>query len=503
MSSLNDDGSLPAPVPVNPQVEENRRLSLRRREQLYYARHLQRQRQRLQDMGRALTTQREQSERQNQDWLRDRAAWDAERARAAQQIADQTQQLAQQCKEMEAARDKLQQQQERLEQERAGLLQQQARLQQEMQAAQVDAERRGAASVRSQLEAEFQAAQAKKDEEYDQALFEMQRRQRQAIIEMESALAHKQEELDKALAELKQRPTAGPASATEERSGILEAEKLQKLLAARNRELAKAAEEQQRDAEAFEKQRQELQAQVDGLRAQIAEKEAQVLALRVELQHPQESEEAKTLPPAMGRQLSEKDDEIDRLKAEVGALRRLLAKARDSKAEAPPIPPEEDALIDAPRAQVPRIMTPPPAPRQAPEAPVPALDLVAYESELSAFRRQLEADRRDLEEQLQELRERKSNLAVAGGQAEVEIARERASLSRERAQLERLRIDVRVDMERLQRECGTREALMGVQKLAEEMSERRAPREPTPRREDPSKGVGGLLRSLRSKFRDG
>src|SRR5262249_37408629 len=126
-----------------------------------------------------------------------------------------------------------------------------------------------------------------------------------------------------------------------------------------------------------------------------------------------------------------------------------------------------------------------------------------YEAELTEFRRQLEADRRDLEEQLLMMRQRQSDLDDAGSRAELEISRERASLSRERAQLERMRTDMRMDMERMQREGGTREALMGLHRLVDEMNERRQSRETAARTDSPPKGVGGLLRSLRSKFRDG
>jgi chromosome segregation ATPase len=494
MSSPNDSGN---PPPVNPQAEEVRRLALRRREQLYYARHMQRSRQRLQETGQALTTAREQVDRRVQEFQRDRTSWDAEKARAQQRFAEQAKQIAQQVQELEAARASFRPQLEQLERARAELQQARSKLQQEAQGAnQADIERRVAAQVRNQVEAEFQATSAKKEEEYDQALFELQRRQRQAILEMENSLAKKQEELDRVTTELKQRPETAVAPAAEDRAAHKEAERLQKLLAARNRELAEVAVEQERDAAAFEKQRQEMQATIDNLNQLMAE---QTQALRKEQNRQREDDKGKPPAPAVAQQLAEKDAEIERLKAETGALRRMLA-GREQK---PVIPPEEDALSPSSLSDAPRILTPPPVRKQAVEVPVAVFDIAGYEAELTEFRRQLEADRRDLEEQVQQMRQRQSDLDEAGGRAEVEICRERASLSRERAQLERMRAEVRSDMERMQREGGLREALMGVQKLAEERNDRRPPSEPAPHKDGNARGVGGLLRSLRSKFRDG
>jgi hypothetical protein len=112
---------------------------------------------------------------------------------------------------------------------------------------------------------------------------------------------------------------------------------------------------------------------------------------------------------------------------------------------------------------------------------------------LADFRRQLEADRLEVAEQIELVRERQDEVEELGRRTELELARERAMLSRERVQLDRLREEIRIDMERLQRESGARQALSVLQKLNDEIPERRRARET-----GGSDGARNPLRGLRS-----
>src|SRR5438067_192552 len=77
---------------------------------------------------------------------------------------------------------------------------------------------------------------------------------------------------------------------------------------------------------------------------------------------------------------------------------------------------------------------------------------------------------------------------------EMEMSRERAELARERQRLERLRDEVKVDLERLQRDGGMRESLAPVQRLREEMHGKKQPAGKTPHPEEA--GLNDRLRSL-------
>lgn len=121
-------------------------------------------------------------------------------------------------------------------------------------------------------------------------------------------------------------------------------------------------------------------------------------------------------------------------------------------------------------------------------------DLENYESELNQYRRQLETDREKLNAEIEQLRERNAELDEAVREMEMEMSRERAELARERTRLDRMREDVRLEMERLQRDGPVRESLASVQKLREEMNQRKQPSGTNP--------LNDRLKSIRNKLTD-
>src|SRR5262249_23722628 len=107
-----------------------------------------------------------------------------------------------------------------------------------------------------------------------------------------------------------------------------------------------------------------------------------------------------------------------------------------------------------------------------------------------------------LNKEIQQLRARSTELDEAKRELEVEMSRERAELARERTRLERLRDEAKQEIERVQREGGVRERLAPVQRLRDEMIERRQPpstprpAQPVPRTLDPR------LKSLRERVNE-
>jgi hypothetical protein len=116
-------------------------------------------------------------------------------------------------------------------------------------------------------------------------------------------------------------------------------------------------------------------------------------------------------------------------------------------------------------------------------------DAESYEAELNQFRRQLEQDRTRLNEEIDQLRGRNQELDETTREMEMEMSRERAELSRERTRLERLREEVRAELERFQRDAGMRERLAPVNRLREELNDRRDGAEPS--------SLEGRLRGMR------
>ena len=108
-----------------------------------------------------------------------------------------------------------------------------------------------------------------------------------------------------------------------------------------------------------------------------------------------------------------------------------------------------------------------------PAAPPQIMDLDNFEAELHKERQQLEGDRAKLQKEIEQLRVRNAELDDATREMEMEMSKERAEFGRERTRLERLREEVRAEAERVQREAGVRESLAPVNKLREEMNQKK------------------------------
>ena len=98
--------------------------------------------------------------------------------------------------------------------------------------------------------------------------------------------------------------------------------------------------------------------------------------------------------------------------------------------------------------------------------------------------------------EIEQLRFRNQELDEATREMEMEMSRESAELARERTRLDRLRDEVRHELERVQRDGGVRQSLVPVQRLREEMTQRK-------------QGNGGgeelndRLRSFRNRLTEG
>jgi chromosome segregation ATPase len=113
---------------------------------------------------------------------------------------------------------------------------------------------------------------------------------------------------------------------------------------------------------------------------------------------------------------------------------------------------------------------------RASAAPRPARsanELERYESELNQERQELERDRTKFTTELEQLRVRNQELDEATREMEMEMSRERAELARERIRMERMREELKVDTEKLQREMSMRESLAPVQRLRDEINQKR------------------------------
>jgi pSer/pThr/pTyr-binding forkhead associated (FHA) protein len=119
-------------------------------------------------------------------------------------------------------------------------------------------------------------------------------------------------------------------------------------------------------------------------------------------------------------------------------------------------------------------------------------DLEAYEAELNKDRQQLEKDRAKLNAEIDQLRFRNAELDEAVREMEMEMSRERAELARERMRLDRLREEARLENERMQREGPVRESLVNVNKLREEMTQRKQPA--------PANPLNDRLKNFRNKL---
>jgi chromosome segregation ATPase len=183
----------------------------------------------------------------------------------------------------------------------------------------------------------------------------------------------------------------------------------------------------------------------------------------------QDNERLREQVRELQRQLSAvPPDDSAKLREENAVLRQLL----DVQQNAPPARSADDQeeiatlnrLLQEKEAEIAKLQKTP--------GPMRETDLESYESELNQFRQQLEQDRAKLNKEIEQLRLRNAELDEATREMEMEMSRERAELGRERQRLDRLREDVRLEMERIQREGGVRESLANVHKLREEMNKK-------------------------------
>jgi chromosome segregation ATPase len=116
--------------------------------------------------------------------------------------------------------------------------------------------------------------------------------------------------------------------------------------------------------------------------------------------------------------------------------------------------------------------------RQAKPAAVedlPAVeDVDSYEAELIQFRRQLETDRARLNDEIQVIRQRNEELEETTRDIEMQLSKERADLARERTRLDRIRAELQAEIDRLQKDGGLSNRLAPVQRLRDEIAERKA-----------------------------
>jgi myosin heavy subunit len=137
------------------------------------------------------------------------------------------------------------------------------------------------------------------------------------------------------------------------------------------------------------------------------------------------------------------------LQAENDLLKQLLA--------------EKDSLVEELREKA------------APKPAKSANELERYEAELNEYRLQMESDRAKLTRELEQLRMRNQELDDATREMEMEMSRERAEMGRERIRMERMRDELKTDMDKMQREMSVRESLAPVQRLRDEMAQKKQP----------------------------
>ncbi len=135
-----------------------------------------------------------------------------------------------------------------------------------------------------------------------------------------------------------------------------------------------------------------------------------------------------------------------------------------------------------------------------PQSAEQANDLESYESELNELRRQLETDRSKMVKEIEQMRQRNEDLDEARREMEMELSRERAELARERIRLDRVRDEVKSDMERMQRELSVRDSMAQVQKLRDEINQKKQP--PGAVTSQLDKKLSERLRSIRGNAAD-
>jgi pSer/pThr/pTyr-binding forkhead associated (FHA) protein len=180
---------------------------------------------------------------------------------------------------------------------------------------------------------------------------------------------------------------------------------------------------------------------VDQSSAAVEQLHAEIALLRAELQskdHLLRESELRTASTQNDASINE----LEQLRAENDLLKQIL----EEKASSEALPARDD---------------------------IGENDLEQYESELNEYRRQLDSERTALNHELGTLRERNKELDEAIREMEMELSKERAELARERIRLERIREEVKIDMERLQREVAVRDSMAPVQKLRDELVQKK------------------------------
>ncbi|MFO0866591.1 MAG: FHA domain-containing protein [Gemmataceae bacterium] len=183
--------------------------------------------------------------------------------------------------------------------------------------------------------------------------------------------------------------------------------------------------------------------------------------------------------PANDAELREENEVLRKLLAEKDKLvqevthRRHDGEPRHGHAigdEADQLLQENDTLREMLRQREQEI-----AQLQLESAPKDESDLAGYEAELNRFRQQLEKDRAKLNAEFETIRVRNEEMDETIREMEMQMSRERAEMARERQRLDRMREEIKLEMERMQRDNGVRESLATVHKLREEINGARPP----------------------------
>ncbi|MSQ93922.1 MAG: hypothetical protein EXR98_05120 [Gemmataceae bacterium] len=94
------------------------------------------------------------------------------------------------------------------------------------------------------------------------------------------------------------------------------------------------------------------------------------------------------------------------------------------------------------------------------------------------------------------MRDRNQELDAVIREMEMELSKERAELGQKRMRLERVRMEVKGDTERLQRELAVRDSMAPVQKLRDELNGKQPP---APQSDKP---LNDRLRGIRNQLSD-
>jgi hypothetical protein len=218
-----------------------------------------------------------------------------------------------------------------------------------------------------------------------------------------------------------------------------------------------------------EERLKELVAENEQLRNVLVDYEARLAEAASSLQSQRELEQTRTENEVLRMLLQERDREL------AGAMDRLTAPQAGEQPAPSHVAPleEENARLAKLLAEKDALL----AELRANKSPKPAKaadELERYEAELNQERQQLEQERVKLTSELEQLRARNQELDEATREMEMEMSRERAELARERIRMERMREELKVDTEKLQREMSVRESLAPVQRLREELNQKRS-----------------------------